>query len=39
VFGRETAAGKALFALYKSHDAPKINYPKPKQKTQEERDR
>lgn len=39
MFGRETAAGKALFSLYKSHEAPKINYPKVKQKTQEEKER
>lgn len=31
-FGRETGAGKALFGLYKSHKAPKINYPKLKTK-------
>lgn len=34
IVGRETKAGKALFSLYKCHEPPKINYPKPKQKTQ-----
>lgn len=39
IFGRDTKAGKALFSLYKSHEAPKINYPKPKPKSKEEVDR
>ena len=38
MFGRNSEAGKALFSLYKSHEAPKINYPKPKQKTKEQID-
>ena len=29
-FGRDTAAGKELFSLYKCYQPPKINYPKPK---------
>ncbi|KAL4508190.1 hypothetical protein ABPG72_021563 [Tetrahymena utriculariae] len=35
-FGRECAAGRELFSLYKCHMPPKMNYPKPKQKTAEE---
>ncbi|EAR95587.1 hypothetical protein TTHERM_00079920 (macronuclear) [Tetrahymena thermophila SB210] len=35
-FGRECAAGRELFSLYKCHMPPKISYPKPKQKTAEE---
>lgn len=35
-FGRDCAAGRELFALYKCHMPPKMNYPKPKQKTAEE---
>jgi hypothetical protein len=39
VFGRNTPAGKALFSLYKAHEGPKIDYPKPKQKTKEQIER
>lgn len=28
--------GKELFSLYNAHERPKINYPKPKQKTQQQ---
>ena len=38
LFGRETALGKELFNLFNANDKPKIDYPKPKQKTKEEKD-
>lgn len=38
IFGRETKAGKELFDLYNIADKPKINYPKPKPKSQKEID-
>lgn len=38
IFGRETKAGKELFDLYNIAEKPKINYPKPKPKSQKEID-
>ncbi|CAK79455.1 unnamed protein product (macronuclear) [Paramecium tetraurelia] len=38
IFGKETSLGKELFGLYNAHEKTKINYPKPKQKTQEQLD-
>jgi hypothetical protein len=38
IFGRETKAGKELFDLYNIAEKPKLNYPKPKPKSQKEID-
>jgi len=38
IFGRETKAGKEMFDLYNIAEKPKINYPKPKPKSQKEID-
>ena len=34
VFGRETKAGKEMFDLYNIAEKPKLDYPKPKPKSQ-----
>ena len=36
VYGRESEMGKKLFAMYNKAEKPKINYPKPKPKSQKE---